>query len=511
MCEKMNISRSTEDASALALKIRAAPGGPSEPALKEACRMHGIAVTGDVAFLAAGARCASIEAPPEVVLMLHVVRMTQAAEAEAPAEAGAEAPASEAPASEAAAAEAEASSPGEPPPATAEMKKMQKRNVTLTLERIDGSLGFAVAGNQVTAVHKNGAGEAAGLEVGDLITEVNGKDTHHDTFGSLLPKDKTKPIKLRVVREARAAAAEEENEAAEMGRGEEAEAKAEPEAGAETAEPAAAEAAATAEAEATAAEGRGWLALVRRWWGAAASGRDSRDSASSAVSAEPPKKRPKREEPVDVDDTFAMDQPEPEHWTEETLYTTLENFVKPLTLDQLSQQSIDAKLAKFQARDHIDVRPVYLGFCSDYRNMREYPVTSGSLSKQIEYQFKFMRRAAYAVHDLKDFFEPNPKGAGYVPRKVRVNGQRGFEKMYDIDHIVPKRWGGLDHPRNFVVMHRSMNRSFRDALPEDKMAYINKRDRGILRKVAQFVNELLSSKTVQGAYKTFVETEMKNW
>jgi len=122
----------------------------------------------------------------------------------------------------------------------AEMKKMKKRNVTMTLERIDGSLGIAVAGNQVTAVHKNGAGEAAGLEIGDLITEVNGKDTHLDSFGSLLPKDKTKPIKLRVVRlfeidpeaeaeakaeraakkaereAARAAAAEEEGEAAEV-------------------------------------------------------------------------------------------------------------------------------------------------------------------------------------------------------------------------------------------------------------------------------------------------------
>ena len=76
---------------------------------------------------------------------------------------------------------------------------------------------------------------------------------------------------------------------------------------------------------------------------------------------------------------------------------------------------------------------------------------------------------------------------------------------------MPQRWGGLDHPRNFVVMHRSMNRSLRDALPENKMAYINSRDRAILRKVAQFVNDLLSSKTVQGAYKTFVETEMKDW
>jgi hypothetical protein len=38
---------------------------------------------------------------------------------------------------------------------------------------------------------------------------------------------------------------------------------------------------------------------------------------------------------------------------------------------------------------------------------------------------------------------------------------------FDVDHVVPKRWAGIDH----VVMHQSMNRSFGDEKPELKMAY----------------------------------------
>ena len=78
--------------------------------------------------------------------------------------------------------------------------KMRKRSLTLTLQRIDGRLGIAVAGNQVTAVHAGGAGAVAGLEIGDVVTEVNGKDTHLDSLGSLLSKDEAKPMKLRIQR-----------------------------------------------------------------------------------------------------------------------------------------------------------------------------------------------------------------------------------------------------------------------------------------------------------------------
>lgn len=76
-----------------------------------------------------------------------------------------------------------------------------KKRLTVTLQRVSGgSLGIAINVNQLTAVHPGGAGEAAGLQVGDWIAEVNGKDLLFGSFGSLIPKDLTAPIKLRVER-----------------------------------------------------------------------------------------------------------------------------------------------------------------------------------------------------------------------------------------------------------------------------------------------------------------------
>merc|ERR1719491_2513432 len=78
---------------------------------------------------------------------------------------------------------------------------MKAKKLTMTLLRENGGgLGIAMADNQVTAVHKGGLGAKEGMKVGDMITEVNGKDTHIESFGSLLPKDKTKPIKIKVTR-----------------------------------------------------------------------------------------------------------------------------------------------------------------------------------------------------------------------------------------------------------------------------------------------------------------------
>ena len=79
-------------------------------------------------------------------------------------------------------------------------KNKKKKAVTVTLTRVDGSLGIAMAGNLVTEVKKGGAGEKAGLLVGDHINEVQGKDTGLASFGSLLPKDKELPIKMRLTR-----------------------------------------------------------------------------------------------------------------------------------------------------------------------------------------------------------------------------------------------------------------------------------------------------------------------
>ena len=83
---------------------------------------------------------------------------------------------------------------------TKDMKKMTKKKLCVTLTRVNGSLGIAMSGNVVSAVHAGGGGDKAGLAVGDYVNEVNGYDTHLSSFGSLLPKDKESPVKMRLTR-----------------------------------------------------------------------------------------------------------------------------------------------------------------------------------------------------------------------------------------------------------------------------------------------------------------------
>merc|ERR1711998_428229 len=124
---------------------------------------------------------------------------------------------------------------------------------------------------------------------------------------------------------------------------------------------------------------------------------------------------------------------------------------------------------------------------------------------------KFLNMSAnnFKYNRLKDFFEPRTDGKqGYQPKKV-PNDSGKLATMFDVDHVVPSRWGGIDHPRNMVVMHRTMNRSFRDSLPETKWYYLEQRSAGILRKVAIFAREVYGSKQVQAAVADYIRNDMK--
>ncbi|EOD23399.1 hypothetical protein EMIHUDRAFT_239656 [Emiliania huxleyi CCMP1516] len=72
----------------------------------------------------------------------------------------------------------------------------------LTLTRKGGTLGISVDPNnhQITNVVEGGAGDTAGLCVGDFIAEVNGKSTTGGSFGKLLPAAATAEIRLRLIR-----------------------------------------------------------------------------------------------------------------------------------------------------------------------------------------------------------------------------------------------------------------------------------------------------------------------
>jgi C-terminal processing protease CtpA/Prc len=77
---------------------------------------------------------------------------------------------------------------------------LKKKYVTLTLVRKDDSLGLSLDNNHVTAVKPGGAAAEAGVLVGDIIVEVMGKDCNIEPFGSLLPKNKSLPVKLKAMR-----------------------------------------------------------------------------------------------------------------------------------------------------------------------------------------------------------------------------------------------------------------------------------------------------------------------
>ena len=72
----------------------------------------------------------------------------------------------------------------------------------MTLKRKGGTLGISVDPNnhQITNVVEGGAGDTAGLCVGDFIAEVNGKSTTGGSFGKLLPAAAMAEIRLRLIR-----------------------------------------------------------------------------------------------------------------------------------------------------------------------------------------------------------------------------------------------------------------------------------------------------------------------
>ena len=78
----------------------------------------------------------------------------------------------------------------------------KKRALTVTLKRKGGTLGISVDPNnhQITNVVEGGAGDTAGLCVGDFIAEVNGKSTTGGSFGKLLPAAAMAEIRLRLIR-----------------------------------------------------------------------------------------------------------------------------------------------------------------------------------------------------------------------------------------------------------------------------------------------------------------------
>ena len=77
-----------------------------------------------------------------------------------------------------------------------------------------------------------------------------------------------------------------------------------------------------------------------------------------------------------------------------------------------------------------------------------FPLKPGAMQQLIKDEFEDMSASTFKFRPLKHYFEPRggQDDRGYVPKTIATS-TGGRETMFDVDLVVPSRWGGIDHPR----------------------------------------------------------------
>lgn len=122
--------------------------------------------------------------------------------------------------------------------------------------------------------------------------------------------------------------------------------------------------------------------------------------------------------------------------------------------------------------DCIRLGAVYLG---DIYHTDKF-TKSSDMRAFIEREAATWTRVEFERHRLRHFFEPM-RGGGYR-----------FKAFYDphVDHILPKAYGGIDHPRNYALMSGKLNIYFGDRMDSDeKLAVVGKVVRGHVMRFAR--------------------------
>lgn len=165
------------------------------------------------------------------------------------------------------------------------------------------------------------------------------------------------------------------------------------------------------------------------------------------------------------------------------------------TLDDLRRQKfavlVQAKLKELLSKRRnagksvaqFELQPVYLGAFNGYGNTQDF-VTTAQMMKRLQADARTWTKGHYEQFvpaKLRAYFEPLPGG------KTTGYGLRlGVEA--DVDHILPAAWGGLDHPRNYVLMPSSLNRSLKD-LVDPKVGFLSNTELRAVQRFAQFMRE----------------------
>lgn len=147
---------------------------------------------------------------------------------------------------------------------------------------------------------------------------------------------------------------------------------------------------------------------------------------------------------------------------------------------------------------------VYLGFAwsatsprYDYTNMEDW-ISTAEVGKRIKEQAATWAKGSndYKFSPFRQFFEWNEAKGHYEG----IDGAN-----FHVDHILPKAWGGLDHPRNYCIMWDRLNLHFGPYVWE-KLGYL---DQAAARMAAQFNRDINSAPNVLDAKRRALATMKK--
>jgi len=158
---------------------------------------------------------------------------------------------------------------------------------------------------------------------------------------------------------------------------------------------------------------------------------------------------------------------------------------------------------------HTNVESVHVGEIDKIGDLeignRTSTLTHGTFHKHLDSMFKVMKKNTYerGFFGLEKFYEKDPDQSperGYRPICIPKLGEtRPTEKLMVIDDIVPKAYGGIDHPRNWLIMHRRLNSHIGDKDPAYRMGVS-----GMTRHVLEVVKSLYQHVYGGQAAKSFI-------
>lgn len=85
------------------------------------------------------------------------------------------------------------------------------------------------------------------------------------------------------------------------------------------------------------------------------------------------------------------------------------------------------------------------------------------MTRRLDAEMTWLSAQEYRDHPARDYYEQLPVPARASDGRRRFGPKRDDAtgaRIFHVDHYVPWKIGGLNHPKNYVIMHRALNQIF---------------------------------------------------